>query len=1101
MRPERRLPRLSASHSLLGVVMLLTGACLDDGRQPPAAIDVNGGNGRPLCQDQDDDGFGVGCAHGSDCDDGDPSVTSECLCAEPNPGCACDAAGAVASCGRAYAKVGDQLICGEGITTCANGVWGECIINSAVAPKAPKLGELALGEASACESNPCDPHCTTFIDEPGDIGVDESSGIVESEAGITLVGQQQVVGPPVGGGFGCDGGAYPAMTGACGHHICEVGSALDATCDQKTYPAQTLSLLSESFSTGSASGWTLDPSWAVGNATSSSGHTTGNADPSSDTTPTSDDNIAGTVIGGNIGGGQTVFSETFPNLNDWTVSGAWSTPSSMTDAASYPSSGSGNRVARASNCSGCSITVASPINLSSYPSATLELLRFVDDALDSGDYLKVEAYNGSSWVTLSNWAGNVHDDDTWRSETFDLASYRSSGFKVRFVAKSGSSEYVQVDDVKITVPPVSETRWLTSPAFDASMVSTLSLQFRRWLNVEAPATRAAKVEVYDGTAWVNVWTNTAAISESSWSTQTLNLLAYKNSAMRIRFGWTGAATSKVSGWNLDDISVSGQYTPPPTSGCVGKVCEKDATCCGTAWHSGCLALIEDECQISCSVETSTNECVACYEDPSETTDYDGDGFSPASGDCLECDATISPAAYDFKGNAFDDDCDGTSDNPPTQCDGSLAAAGDAWAHAKAIGLCSVAGSNASGVLDASFVRANGTTACSDTKQYYVVKDFGSGNQPTEGTRMVVYSSGTARDTGDPGWIQPNGAGYDAGTSSTPAHSIPPAAGCTAGTPGKDSCGLKLKIRAPSNANSFSFNFNFFTSEYPEWLCTAYNDAFVAYYDGSLNTRSDKNISFDSKGNPVSVNNGFFSIPSGWPPQASGSHPLLNGSGYDGVCSNNHSGSTYRSNSICGGATGWLQTSAPVQPGEEITLHFSIWDTGDNQWDSAVLIDNFAWSPAEATVSTGRYEPGEEGTKLVASSFIRDYDASDICEPGQVPTWGLWSWSATTASDSKIGFYVASAATRAGLDSANEYPLSFQNPPGPSSLAGQQAVARGGTPDTQKGSTVVHDTLKANGLDAHQNFVRVRSYLVPSTDLTIAPLLKNWNLQLTCADAE
>lgn len=1092
--------RLRASHLLFGLVVFSTQGCLEDDRARAAAIDVNGGpNGMPLCQDQDDDGFGVGCARGSDCDDSDASVTVECLCSEPNPGCACDDAGAVASCGRAYAKVGDQLICGEGITTCTGGVWGECIINSAVALKAPKLGELALGQATECASNPCDPHCTTFIDQPGDIGVDEDDGIVESEAGITLVGQQQVAGPPVGGGFGCDGGDYPATTGACDHHICEVGSALEPTCDQKTYPTQTLTLLSESFSSGTAAGWTLDPTWEVGKATSSSGHTTGNADPSSDTTPTSDGRIAGTVIGGNIGGPRVIFSETFSSLNDWSASSGWSS-TNMADGDGYPSSGSGNRVAGATNCSGCTLTLSSAVNLSSYPAPTLELLRYVDSGLDAGDYLKVEAYNGSSWSTLSNWQGNVHDDDTWRKETYDLSAYRVSGFKLRFVAKAGLLEYAQVDDVTITTPPASETRWLTSPAFDASMVSSLSLQFQRWLNVEAPATRAAKIEVYDGTRWVNVWTNTTAISESSWSTQTLNLLAYKNAAMRIRFGWTGAAASKVSGWNLDDIVVSGQHTPSPTPGCVAKVCAEDATCCGTSWHSGCLALIEDACQIRCSVETSTNACVACYQDPTETTDFDGDGFSPATGDCLECDATISPAAYDFKGNGFDDDCDGVVDNPPTQCDALLSAGGDAWAHAKAMGLCSVSDGKTSGVLEASFVRANGTTACSDTKQYHIVDDFGSGNKPTEGKRMVVYSSGTARKPGDPSWVQPNGGGYNAGTSSTPAHSIPAAQGCSAGTPGKDSCGLKLKIRAPSNANSFSFNFNFFTSEYPEWLCTAYNDAFVAYYDGSLNTRADKNISFDSRGNPVSVNNGFFSIP-GWPPQAGGSHPLLNGSGYDGVCSNNHSGSTYRNQSICGGATGWLQTSAPVKPGEEITLHFSIWDTGDNQWDSAVLIDNFAWSPAEATVSTGRYEPGEEATKLVASSFLRDYDATDICQPGQVPTWGLWSWSASTPGDSKIGFYVATAATRSGLDSANEYPLLFRNPPGPASLAGQQAVARAGTPDTQKGSTVVHDTLKANGLDAHQNFVRVRSYLVPNTDLTLAPLLSNWNLQLTCADAE
>jgi hypothetical protein len=47
----------------------------------------------------------------------------------------------------------------------------------------------------------------------------------------------------------------------------------------------------------------------------------------------------------------------------------------------------------------------------------------------------------------------------------------------------------------------------------------------------------------------------------------------------------------------------------------------------------------------------------------------------------------------------------------------------------------------------------------------------------------------------------------------------------------------------------------------------------------------------------------------------------------------------------GGATGWLTTSAPVQPGEVMTIEFMIWDTGDASYDSSVVLDNFVWSPA------------------------------------------------------------------------------------------------------------------------------------------------------------
>ncbi len=43
-----------------------------------------------------------------------------------------------------------------------------------------------------------------------------------------------------------------------------------------------------------------------------------------------------------------------------------------------------------------------------------------------------------------------------------------------------------------------------------------------------------------------------------------------------------------------------------------------------------------------------------------------------------------------------------------------------------------------------------------------------------------------------------------------------------------------------------------------------------------------------------------------------------------------------------GGTAWLTTEAPVVPGETIVLDFLIWDTGDSELDSLVLLDNFRW---------------------------------------------------------------------------------------------------------------------------------------------------------------
>ena len=45
------------------------------------------------------------------------------------------------ACGTVYSRVGQQVICGQGIMTCDGTEWGQCVINNAVtlvaAPTSP----------------------------------------------------------------------------------------------------------------------------------------------------------------------------------------------------------------------------------------------------------------------------------------------------------------------------------------------------------------------------------------------------------------------------------------------------------------------------------------------------------------------------------------------------------------------------------------------------------------------------------------------------------------------------------------------------------------------------------------------------------------------------------------------------------------------------------------------------------------------------------------------------------------------------------------------------------------------------------------------------
>jgi len=94
-----------------------------------------------------------------------------------------------------------------------------------------------------------------------------------------------------------------------------------------------------------------------------------------------------------------------------------------------------------------------------------------------------------------------------------------------------------------------------------------------------------------------------------------------------------------------------------------------------------------------------------------------------------------------------------------------------------------------------------------------------------------------------------------------------------------------------------------------------------------------NVAFDSMANPVSVNIAFFDVCEGCP---AGTQDL-EGTGFD-IWDD-------------AGATTWLRTQAPVEGGQEFTIRFAIWDTGDSALDSTVLIDNFQWIAEPVGVGT------------------------------------------------------------------------------------------------------------------------------------------------------
>lgn len=365
-------------------------------------------------------------------------------------------------------------------------------------------------------------------------------------------------------------------------------------------------------------------------------------------------------------------------------------------------------------------------------------------------------------------------------------------------------------------------------------------------------------------------------------------------------------------------------------------------------------------------------------------DQDGDGWTPADGDCCDVPSgdcedpeLVNPGAFEYLGNDVDDDCDpSTLDNVvPNPCSTQpLSVPTSSTELVQAMDICNFTTANPPlpsriwGVISANLALADGTSnIIPKDVQVGVLANYGMNVLPKKGNTMAALSSGTARDENDPQHTYPqNGSmmgqngNFDGGTSvsAPPAWlaehggKLPSPAACPECTGEEcakayDSVNLKLKIRVPTNAKSFSYNFKFYSAEFPEFVCQSYNDFFITLLSsgyqkcpppmmGDPCIPTDTNIAFDALNNPVSVNNAFLEVC--FPPPGAGAGVCpggtldLIGTGMGG----------WNGNLKDGGGTVWLVNDAPVVPGEDMTIEFIVFDAGDHNVDSLVLLDNFRW---------------------------------------------------------------------------------------------------------------------------------------------------------------
>ena len=334
-------------------------------------------------------------------------------------------------------------------------------------------------------------------------------------------------------------------------------------------------------------------------------------------------------------------------------------------------------------------------------------------------------------------------------------------------------------------------------------------------------------------------------------------------------------------------------------------------------------------------------------------------------------------------------------------------------------------------IPAASVEAASLTLPDTGSSVRVVPKWGTNNLPRAGSSLVVLSTGVAADPSMPGFMPPV---FGTNFGSMPVDPFPSNAHSNSACDLPDGyvsdlTTLRVQIRVPAGATALKFDHNFFTSEYPEWSCSSYNDRFVAHMASGGYTG---NVAFDASGNALAVTTALFKVCPGCEAGDAG----LAGTGMDGEAPSD------------GAATGWGTATVPVQAGELVTLQFAIMDDADGSDDSVVLLDNFQW-----VISTTLSVNAGADTNLTAdgTGFATFSRTASVVGAATSVAWHLNGMLLSTASSVTVplgvGTHTLAIAVSDGVNTASDSVVVTvaastgvagpPGPPGPQGPAGPQ----------------------------------------------------------------
>jgi hypothetical protein len=136
----------------------------------------------------------------------------------------------------------------------------------------------------------------------------------------------------------------------------------------------------------------------------------------------------------------------------------------------------------------------------------------------------------------------------------------------------------------------------------------------------------------------------------------------------------------------------------------------------------------------------------------------------------------------------------------------------------------------------------------------------------------------------------------------------------------DKLWMQMDLTVPVETEGYIFDFAYFSSEFPTWYDTQFNDLFIAWSTSETYTG---NITFVNDA-PLTIT----SLEDAGAFQYKNNAPQLAGTGFEG-----HAG------------TGWFVARGSAAPEETFQLTFFIADMADSILATGVLLDNFRWECA------------------------------------------------------------------------------------------------------------------------------------------------------------